>query len=262
MTDIYIKGQRSIVVGIIINLILAVIKLVTGILGHSFALIADGIESSMDVFSSIAIWVGLKISAMPADENHPYGHGKAESLSAIIVSVSLLIAAIIILVESIQKFQQPYPQPEAYTLIILVLVIFTKEILFRYIFKMSSHINSVALKVDAWHHRSDAITSVAAFIGISIALIGGENYHYADVWAALVAAFFIAYNGWNLLSESVAEIMDAAPDQNLIERVTELVKSVPAVYDVSQCLVRKSGLGYFVDVHVDVDGNLTVFQSR
>ena len=258
----YKKGQRSILVGIISNFFLAIIKLTTGILGHSFALVADGIESSMDVFSSIVIWIGLKISSIPADQNHPYGHGKAESLSAIVVSIFLLAAAVIIGAESIQKFNTDYQSPAPYTLIILAAVIFTKEFLFRYIFKVSDHIDSIALKVDAWHHRSDAITSGAAFIGISIALIGGNEYAYADVWAALVAACFIAFNGWKLLSASVLEIMDGAPKPHLIDQVSELVLNVKDVRQVSNCLVRKSGIGYFVDVHVSIDGNLTVFQSH
>ncbi len=255
-------GIRAIRQGIFMNLFLAIVKGLVGFWGNSFALIADAIESTADVFTSLIVWVGLKSAAKPPDEDHPYGHGRAEPLAGIVVAVSLVAAAIFIGMESIRLIQTPHQTPAAYTLIILIAVIFIKEAMFRYVEKTANDIGSIAVKGDAWHHRSDAITSFTAAIGITIALIGGPGYESADDWAALIAAAFIVYNAWHIFEPAFHEVMDKAPPQYLVEEVRALARQVEGVQDVEKCFIRKSGFEFFVDIHVVVDGNLSVKEGH
>lgn len=257
-----LAGKKSTVISVSVNALLATIKIIAGILGHTYALIADGIESLMDVFSSIVVWSGLQIAARPPDENHPYGHGKAESLAGIVVALGLLAAAVGIAVQSIREILNPSYSPAPFTLLVLIGVIVTKELLFRFVLKVGESIESTAVKVDAWHHRSDAITSLAAFIGISIALIGGKGYESADDWFALLACLVIAYNGIRLFRSAVSEVMDEAPPAEIETRIRDVSAAVPGVKEVEKCLIRKSGYGYFVDIHVVVDGKIQVREGH
>ena len=257
-----IKGMRSTIFGIIGNILLAVIKGLAGFFGNSYALIADAIESTSDVFSSLIVLIGLRISTKPKDKNHPYGHGKAEPIVAIVVSLTLLGAAITIAIQSVQEIATPHHTPAPFTLLVLVLVVAVKETLFRYVFKVGAEVQSTAVKTDAWHHRSDAITSVAAFIGISIALIFGKGYESADDWAALLASGIIAFNAYNLFRPALAEIMDEAPPENLEQDIRITAETVEGVIEVEKCFIRKMGFDYFVDLHVIVDGELTVREGH
>jgi cation diffusion facilitator family transporter len=256
------RGIQSIKQGIVVNLFLALVKGLVGFFGNSFALIADAIESTADVFTSMIVWVGLKSAAKPPDEDHPYGHGRAEPLAGIVVAVSLVSAAILIAIESIRLIMTPHQVPSAYTLIVLIAVVFIKEWMYRYVKRTADDIQSTAVEGDAWHHRSDAITSLTAAIGISIALIGGQGYESADDWAALIAAVFIVYNAWHILKPAFHEVMDKAPPQYLVEEIRELALKVEGVAGVEKCFIRKSGFEYFVDIHIEVDGNLTVKQGH
>ena len=256
------RGVSTVLVGLSSNVLLAAIKIITGIIGNSYALMADGIESTLDIFSSVVVLGGIKISSMPADENHPYGHGKAESLAAMIVSLILLMAGIGIAVKSILDIMQPHHTPAFFTLIVLVGVIIVKEILFRFLFSVGKSVNSLSLKTEAWHHRSDALTSMAAFIGISIAIIGGKGYESADDWAALAASGIIIFNGINMLRHAVKEIMDYAPDPETEEAIRSIAGRIAGVAAIEKCRVRKSGLTLFVDIHVQVNGDMQVHQAH
>ena len=183
-------------------------------------------------------------------------------MAGIVVAVSLLGAAVFIAYESIRLIQTPHKTPAAYTLIVLIAVVIIKEFMFRYVERIANDIGSTAVKGDAWHHRSDAITSFTAAIGITIALIGGEGYESADDWAALVAAGFIVYNAWHIFEPALNEVMDKAPPQYLVEEVKVLAREVAGVQDVEKCFIRKSGFEFFVDIHVVVDGNLTVREGH
>ena len=251
-------GMKSAFIGIIANFILAVVKGITGFLGNSYALIADAIESFSDIFSSIIVLAGLKIAAKPADEDHPYGHGKAAPMAAMIVAIWLVGAAVFIAFKSLNEIAVPHHAPAAYTLIVLVAVIAVKELLFRFVFKIAEEIESTAVKTDAWHHRSDALTSAAAFIGISIALIGGGGYESADDYAALFASAIIAFNGFRLLKPAVGELMDQAPHPSIETRIRKIAKSVDGVVNLDKCHVRKMGFNYYVDRHVIVNGKMSV----
>ena len=245
-----------------VNVALAAAKFAAGILGQSQALIADAVESFADILSSLIVWRGLVVAETPPDEDHPYGHGKAEPLAAATVSVMLLIAAGTIAYHAFRGIVQPRVAPSAWTLIVLVGVIAVKELLYRFVLHEAEHTHSTAMKADAWHHRSDAITSVAAFIGISIALVGGKGYENADNWGALAAACVIAFNGWRLLRPAFNELMDRSPDRAIIEKIKKVAATVPGVDRVEKCFVRKMGYRYYADMHVEVDPNMTVVHSH
>jgi cation diffusion facilitator family transporter len=247
---------------VVINILLALIKGITGIVGHSQALVADAVESGLDVFSGMAVLYGLRVAAKPADDNHPYGHGKAEPLAAAVVALALLAGAALIAATSIHEILRTHEPPAAYTLPVLLVVIFIKEGLFRVLSRGGESLGSNALIGDAWHHRSDALTSGAAFVGISIALWGGPAYAAADDWAALLACAIIAWNGARLLRPAIAELMDAVPDPEMDRHVRDAASTVPGVFGLETCLIRKTGLTYLVDLHIEVNGDLTVRQGH
>jgi cation diffusion facilitator family transporter len=250
------------VFGIFINAMLAAVKITGGIIGSSGALIADGIESCADIASSIVVWSGLKISLKPADEDHPYGHGKAEPLAAVVSAAALVIAAVLIAVESINQIRNPHEMPKWYTLVILAGVVAVKYTLSRFVSGIGETVGSTALKTDALHHLSDAITSAAAFVGIVIALIGGDGYESADDWAALVTCLMITYNGVSMLKTGVNELLDTAPAKEYEEKIRAVAESVEGVRAVEKCLLRKSGLLFLIDIHVEVDAELPVWKGH
>jgi len=254
-------GARVALFGMIVNSIFAIAKILGGFFGHAYVLIADGIESGLDVAGSFVIWSGLKVAARPPDASHPYGHGKAEPIAAMIVAVGVVAAAVGLAIQSVREIFLPHHAPAPYTLVILVVVIMIKETLFRYVNRIGRDIDSTAVKTDAWHHRSDALTSAAAFIGISVALIGGRRWQSADDWAAIFACAVIATNGIRLLRPAFYEIMDTAP-RKIVKSVCSVASSVPGVIDVENCRARKMGLDFYVDLHVGVDGNISVHEGH
>lgn len=257
------RGLRATLLGMIVNIIMAAGKFAAGILGHSHALVADAVESVADLFSSIVVWRGLVVAEAPPDEDHPYGHGKAEAISAAMVSTMLLIAAVGIAAKSIEAIiGGHHHEPRAFTLLVLLAVVVIKESLYRFVSSEAASVDSTAVHADAWHHRSDAITSLAAFIGISISLIGGPNYDFADDAAAIVAAAIIAFNGWRQLRPALDELMDASPNREVIEQIRLTAAALPGVVRVEKCFVRKVGHRYFVDMHIEVPAAMTVQQGH
>lgn len=257
-----IEAANAPLAGVFINAALAAVKIAGGVVGSSGALVADGIESCADVVSSLVVWGGLRLSLKPADEDHPYGHGKAEPLAAVAAAVALIVAAIAIAVESVRQILTPHETPAWYTLVILVGVVIVKYFLARFVSHAGAAVESTALKTDAMHHFSDAITSAAAFVGISIALVGGAGYEAADDWAALAACLIITYNAANLLKDAVNELLDVAPSKEYEEKIRAIAESVAGVAGVEKCRIRKSGLRRLVDIHIEVNGNLSVRQGH
>jgi len=255
-------GARVALLGLVINVVLASVKIVAGVIGHAYVLIADGIESALDVGGSIVIWGGLTVAARPPDRMHPYGHGKAEPIAALVVAICVLAAAIGLAIESVREILTPHHGPAQFTLALLVVVIVIKEFLFRYVNRIGRDLESTAVQTDAWHHRSDALTSAAAFIGISVALIGGERWQSADDWAALFACAVIAANGVRLALPAFQEIMDTAPAGKIVASILAVASKVPGVVEVEKCYARKMGLDYYVDLHVGVDGNISVHEGH
>ncbi|GAB4287066.1 MAG: cation diffusion facilitator family transporter [Ignavibacteriaceae bacterium] len=256
------KGMKSTIAGIVVSILLAAVKGVAGVLGNSYALVADAIESTSDVFTSIIVLIGLRIAAKPADQDHPYGHGKAEPIAAVVVASGLFLAAVIIIIQSIYEIITPHHAPEQFTLFVLLGVVLVKETLFRFVIKVGSSLNSRAVINDAWHHRSDAITSAAVFIGISIALIGGPGYEEADDYAALFASAIILFNAFRLWRPALLELTDVAPPKEKIDKVRNEALKVDGVRGLDKCYLRKMGFDYFVDIHVLVDGNKTVSEGH
>lgn len=256
------KAIRTTYLSIAMNTFLAIVKGLAGVFGNSYALIADAIESTTDIFSSLLVLFGLKYSSKPPDENHPYGHGKAEPLITFAVVGFLLISATIIFIESIHNILEPDTIPRPFTLIVLAVIIIFKEFSYRYVNKKSNETNSTSLKADAWHHRSDAITSLMAFIGISIAIFMGKGYETADDWAALFASIFIAYNAYLIFRPALGEIMDEHLHDDLIAIIRKSSSKVKGVVDTEKCFVRKMGMNYVVDLHVIVDGQLSVVEGH
>lgn len=251
-------GMRAAVRAVTLSAILGVGKVAAGLFGHSYALVADGMESILDLLSSVVVWSGLRIAVKPADDNHPYGHGKAESLAALIVAVILLGGALLIAAFSVKEILTPHLTPAPWTLGVIVVVVVVKEGLYRFLRRTGDALDSSALVADAWHHRADALTSAAAFVGILIAVIGGEKWAAADDWAALVACTIIVFNGLQVLRSAVAAIMDEAAPDALLTDVRAMAAAVDGVYGIEKCRIRKSGLGWLVDIHVEVDGQLSV----
>lgn len=250
--------MRTTLLGIAISIVLVFVKLAAGYFGHSYALVADASETASDVLSSGLLWIGLRIAMKPADAQHPYGHGKAEPLAAILISLFLLGAAVWISWHAVEFIRTPHQLPRRFTLLVLGVVILIKECMFRYVLKVGKEINSQAVKSDAYHHRSDAITSIAAFIGVGIALLLGKGYEAADDWAALIASGIIAYNAISLLGPALNEVMDATPGEAIVNKVRALASEHPDVLLVEKCYVRKMGFDYFVDIHIQVLDSLSV----
>ena len=251
-------GVRSTLVGMAINAALAVIKGIAGVIGNSYALIADAIESAADVVTSFVVLLGVRMAGKPADANHPYGHGKFEPLAAAVVSLTLLGAAVLITVESVREILTPHHAPAPFTLGVLLAVIVIKEVLARYVGGAADTIGSVAVKSDAFHHRADAITSGAAFIGISIAVFGGEGFETADDVAAVVAAVVIGINALILLRPALSELIDTAPAPEIAQSIRDIALKVPGVLGTHKCGVRKVGFVYFVDLDVLCDPDQSI----
>ncbi|MBJ6109410.1 cation transporter [Hymenobacter sp. BT523] len=241
---------------------LALLKGLAGYFGNSYALVADAIESTADIFSSFLVLLGIKYANRPADDNHPYGHGRIEPLVTFLVVGFLMTSATVIAYESIQNIGTPHALPKAWTLLVLGGIICWKELSFRAVMKKAELTNSSSLKADAWHHRSDALTSVAAFLGISFALLMGPGYEAADDWAALLAAGLIFYNSYHIFRPALGEILDEHVHDDLVADIRQVALTVDGVLGTEKCFVRKAGMQYHVDLHATVSGDITVRQGH
>lgn len=255
-------GLKLAQAGVLLNTVLAIIKILAGLIGHSYALIADGVESIADIFGSIIVWSGLRIARRTADSAYPFGYGKAESIAAFAVGLLLCGAAVGISIEAIREIMIPHHAPAPFTLAVLVGVVLIKELFFRMQSRAAAASGSTAVHADAWHHRSDAITSLAAFIGISIALIGGPGWEQADDWAALLAACVILYNGVQVMRPALQELMDRAPGEPLLARVDRAACGVEGVLATEKLMMRRTGTRYYVDLHVQADPQLSLHDAH
>jgi cation diffusion facilitator family transporter len=262
------ESRHLLLAGVLVNLVLALTKIAGGLLGHSNALIADGIESSLDVLSSAMMWGAIKYAERPPDTDHPYGHGKMESLAAVVGSLLLVGAGVALGVHSVRQIlalqgsAEIGRTPSGFTLIVLAITILLKEGLFRWLRLRSEVIESRALQTEAWHHRSDALTSLAAAVGISAALLGGPAWAQADAWAALFSCTVIIFNGVGMLRASMGEVLDAQAAPEIVREILTAVRAVPGVTSVEKCRVRKSGFMRFADIHVRVAGDCTVREGH
>lgn len=256
------QAKRTALFSVVTNALLAVVKGTAGIIGHSDALIADAIESCADIFSSFLVLIGIQYASKPADEDHPYGHGKAEPLVTFAVVGFLLVSATIIAVESIRHLSEKQVQPAFFTLYVLAAIILIKELSYQYVYRKGQQTNSTSLKADAWHHRSDAISSLIAFLGILATFLLGKGFEKADDWAALIASFFIVYNAYRIFRPALGEIMDEHTHHDLIDQIHLSAAKVPGVLGIEKCWARKNGMTYVVDLHLELDGNLSVTEGH
>jgi len=245
-----------------ISAVLAFIKLIAGWLGHSFALTADGLESISDVFGSFIMMLGLRYTSKPPDKEHPFGHGRVEPLLAMVIIILLLTTAGSIIYFSIDNILTPHEAPRLFTLLISAMVIIVKEIIFRWIRRSNAQLNSSVLAAESMHHRSDAISSLAAFTGISLALLLGKGYESMDDWFALVAAVIILYNCYVIFRPAFSELMDEQNQIELLERIKTVARTVDGISDIEKCYIRKNGMNFLVDIHIEVDGNMSVYESH
>jgi cation diffusion facilitator family transporter len=256
------KGARLVARGMALNIALALVKVSGGILGRAYALVADGVESLTDVAIAMLMWLGFRWAGRPPDHDHPYGHGKAETVSGLFTALVVLGAGAGIGWHAVREVRNPQQLPQWWTLLILAAVAAAKVIFSRRLTQVSHDTDSTALGAEAWHHLSDAITSAAAFIGISIAVIGGPAYAAADGWAALVASGVIAFNGIKIFRKALNELMDIAVPDELEYGVRSIAARVPGVASLDKCRVRKSGLSYLVDIQIRVAGDLSVREGH
>lgn len=255
-------SARLVGAGVGLNLVLAGVKFAGGVLGQSYALVADAVESLLDIFSSLLVWAGFRVAARPPDEDHPYGHGKASAVSALVVAAVVFLAAAGIAVQSVREILTPHHAPHWFTLPLLAGVVVVKEWFARRMRRLDAAFGSSGLKAEAWHHRSDALTSAAAFVGIAAALIGGEGWEAADDWAALAACGVIAANGLAIARTAIDEVMDAAVPAEIQAEVRRIAGAVARVRRVEKCRIVRSGLSLLVDIHVQVDGALSVTEGH
>jgi cation diffusion facilitator family transporter len=262
MTTALTRGIRSAQAGMLINTVLALVKLVAGLVGNAYVLVADAVESIADIFSSLVVWGGLHIASREADEAYPFGYGKAEPLAGAVVALVLIGAAVGIAVNAVREIQTPHHTPAPFTLLVLVGVIIVKGLLARRVHTVGEETGSTAVKADAWHHRSDAITSTAAFFGIAIALLGGAGWESADDWAALFAAGIIVINAVRLLRPAVDDLMDRSPPPTLLERISAAALQTTDVQAIEKLKVRKVGLTYNVDLHVQAEPAMSLHAAH
>jgi cation diffusion facilitator family transporter len=256
------RGIRFARTGLVVNGLLALVKLVAGLVGHSHALVADATESLADLFSGVIVWSGVRIAAREADEDHPFGHGKAEALATAGVGLLLIGAAVGIAIKAALEIVTPHQAPAPFTLGVLVGVIVVKEVLFRRVLRGAAEIGSSAVAADAWHHRSDAITSLFAFVGITVALLGGPGWQAADEVAALLASGIIFFGGVRILLPAVHELMDRIPARDVVRAAREAAAEVPGVHQVEKLRLRKAGPGFLVDLHVQADPAMTLHDAH
>jgi cation diffusion facilitator family transporter len=248
--------------GIALNAVLAVVKLAAGILGHTYALVADAAESMLDILTSTMVWLGFQVAARPPDADHPYGHGKAESLAGLAVAGFIFAMAGWVGWHAVQEIRTPHQGPAWWTLIVLAGVIVAKAMFSRRMSAAGESVGSTALGIEALHHWSDALTSAAAFVGIAIALWGGKGWETADDWAALFACVVIAFNGVGMFLKGLGEVMDTALPASLENEVRAIALAVPGVRTLDKVRMRRSGLSLLVDIQVRVEGSLSVKEGH
>jgi cation diffusion facilitator family transporter len=255
-------GQGSALKGILVNGALGAAKLAAGVLGHSYALIADACESYADVMGSCVTYFALKKASEPADSDHPAGHGRAETLASAVTALVLVGVGVLIFWQATLSLNEPRHAPSPLTLLVLVPVIFIKERMFHWMRARGKQIGSLAVIADAWHQRSDVVTSVAALTGISVAWAGGPAWSHADSWAAMAASLWLMGTGLWLLGPALHELMEGSVDPALLEFIHETSSHCPGIRGVDKVWVRKLGMRLMVDLHVEVDPDISVQEGH
>jgi cation diffusion facilitator family transporter len=256
------RGQGSALRGILLNGSLGGAKMAAGLLGHSYAMVADACESFSDVLGSCVTLYGLRLAAEPADVSHPSGHGRAETLASAITALALCGIGGLIFWHALDSIGEPRPAPSHWTLFILVPVIIAKEWMFHFLSGQGREIGSLALKAEAWHQRSDVVTSIAALFGIIVAWIGGPGWNHADSWAAMAASLWLMGTGLWLVGPALHELMEGSVDPALLDFISETSQRCPGILGIDKIWVRKLGMRLMVDMHVEVDPAISVQEGH
>lgn len=259
---LYRDVTRAVFVGLAINLALGLLKLIAGLVSGSFALIADAVNSLGDVVSSVVVLIAFRVAQRPADPEHPYGHTRAEAIAASNVAVLIILSALAVGWEALQRLNVPHHLPPAWTLWIAGANVLVKECLYQYNAAVGRRSGSGATVAHAWDHRSDALSALAVLVGLAVVRWGGQDYIWADEAAALVVVAAIVWSGTRLFRSSASELMDLQASDEFVNAIRETAADVPGVLGVETLWVRKSGLEYFVDIHIEVDPHLSVAQGH
>lgn len=251
------RPERVALLGLALNAIIGFGKLAAGLLGNSYALVADAGESLVDVVGSLLVWAGLRYARVPADDEHPYGHWRAESLAALLASQLILLVGVAIAYGAFIRLLQDTPPPKPWTILVLLAVIVLKESMFRLQRKEAKRAASPALQSEAWHHRSDAITSVAALVGVTTAVLGGPRWAVCDPLAGMLAAAIVLFNGVRLARPPLLDLMDTTAPE-IANAATAIAMRDNAVHAVEQAHARRLGRRYWIDMHIEVDPTMTV----
>lgn len=262
VSTLYREVTHAALLGLAVNLLLGVVKLVGGILGHSFALIADAVNSIGDVVTTLVVLFALRVAQRPPDAEHPYGHSRAEGIAASNVAILMIVSALLVGWEAIQRLSNVNLAPPVWTLWIAGANVIIKEGLYRYKFKIGRRLGSASIIANAWDHRSDALSALAVLIGLATVRIGGARFMWADEAASLVVVAAIVWTGVQLFRSSASELMDVQADSKYVNRIRATALLVKGVEDVETLWVRKSGLEYFADIHIQVDPSLTVAEGH
>ena len=258
MQSVYREVSRAALLGLGVNLGLGVVKLVAGLLGNSFALLSDAVNSLGDAFTSAIVLFALRVAQRPADPEHPYGHTRAEAVAAANVALVLILSALLVGWAAIQRLAIPHELPPPWTLWIAGANVALKEGLYQYKVRVSRRTGSAAILANAWDHRSDALSARAVLVGLALVRWGGPRFIAADEVAALVVVAAIIWSGAVLFRTSVHELLDVQADEALVAAVRRSAAGVPGVRGVEKLWIRKSGLEYLADIHIEVDPQLTV----
>lgn len=262
ISSLYREVTRAAWLGLVVNLVLGIVKLVAGVVGHSFALIADAVNSIGDVVSTVVVLFALRVAQLPADDEHPYGHTRAEGIAATNVALIVILSALLVGREAIQRFNMEHEIPPPWTLWIAGANILIKEGLYQYKMRVGKRTGSAAIIANAWDHRSDALCALAVLIGLAVVRIGGPSFFWADEAASLVIVVAIVWSGIKLFRSSASELMDVQANPEFVDQIRAAALSVAGVEDVETLWVRKSGLEYFADIHIEVDQHLSVAEGH
>jgi cation diffusion facilitator family transporter len=255
-------GQRVAAAGMIVSGLLAVVKIAVGLAGHSTAVVADGLESGGDVFASGFVLLALTLAAKPADENHPYGHGRVETLTGLLIGLVLTAGGALISYVSFERLGQPRQPLAFYVVWPLALSLAAKTGLAGFKFHYGRKLKSAALVADAWNDAMDTLSAVAALIAVGLTLSDPVRYLDADRWGGFVVGLIVIAAGARVAHDTAMQLMDTMPDDDLMNQIRLTAAGVPGVRGVEKCYARKTGLQYHVDLHLEVDPNLTVRQSH
>lgn len=255
---LYREASQAALLGLIINLALGIVKLIGGIVSHSFALLSDAVNSLGDSFASVVVLFGLHVAQRPPDAEHPYGHTRAEAIAGSNVALLIILSALFVGWGAIQRFSVPHELPPTWTLWIAGANVLIKESLYHYKLRIGRRTGSSSIIANAWDHRSDALCSLAVLIGLGIVRWGGRDWIAADKIAGLVVVVAIVWSGLKLFRNSSSELMDLQASAQFVQEIRRIAESVPGVEAVEKLWVRKSGLEYFVDIHIEVEQSLTV----